>query len=56
MICRVWHGWTTIPNADAYEALLRDEVFPGIARRGVAGYQGIELLRRAETKRSSSSR
>lgn len=50
MICRVWHGWTTIPNADAYEALLRDEVFPGIARRGVAGYQGIELLRRAENE------
>lgn len=47
MICRVWHGWTTLADADAYEALLRTEVFPGIARRGVAGYRGIELLRRA---------
>jgi hypothetical protein len=46
MLCRVWHGWTTTANADAYEALLRTEVFPGIARRGVAGYRGIELLRR----------
>lgn len=47
MICRVWHGWTAAANADAYEHLLRTEVFPGIAGRGVAGYRGIELLRRA---------
>lgn len=46
MICRVWHGWTTPGNAGAYETLLRTEVFPGIARRAVAGYRGIELLRR----------
>lgn len=47
MICRVWHGWTSLTDAEAYETLLRSEVFPGIARRGVAGYRGIELLRRA---------
>jgi hypothetical protein len=47
MICRVWHGWTTRANADAYERLLREEVFRGIAGRAIAGYQGIELLRRA---------
>ena len=46
MIVRLWHGWTTPENADRYEALLRDEIFPGIAAKGVAGYQGIELLRR----------
>lgn len=46
MICRVWHGWTTVANADAYERLLRDEVFRGIAARAIAGYDGIELLRR----------
>ena len=48
MICRVWHGWTTPANADAYEALLRREVFHGIAQRDIAGYRGIELLRRSE--------
>ena len=48
MICRSWHGWTAPANADAYEALLRTEVFPGIARRAIAGYRGIELLRRAD--------
>jgi len=47
MICRTWHGWTTPANADAYERLLREEVFRGIAGRNIAGYHGIELLRRA---------
>ena len=46
MICRVWHGWTTGGNAGAYEQLLRSEIFRGIAEREIAGYQGIELLRR----------
>lgn len=46
MICRIWHGWTTPANADGYEALLRTEIFHGIAQRRIAGYHGIELLRR----------
>lgn len=47
MICRVWHGWTAPADAEAYERLLRMEIFPGIAGRRVAGYRGIELLCRA---------
>lgn len=46
MIIRIWHGWTTPENADAYERLLKTEIFPGIEAKGVAGYLGIELLRR----------
>jgi antibiotic biosynthesis monooxygenase (ABM) superfamily enzyme len=46
MICRIWHGWTSPANADAYEQLLRTEIFHGIAARGIRGYEGIELLRR----------
>ena len=46
MICRIWHGWTIPANADAYERLLRSEIFQGITSRGIPGYQGIELLRR----------
>ena len=46
MICRVWHGWTAPAQADAYERLLREEIFRGIASRGIAGYHGIQLLRR----------
>lgn len=46
MICRIWHGWTTHANADTYEHLLREEVFVGIRGRHIAGFHGIELLRR----------
>jgi antibiotic biosynthesis monooxygenase (ABM) superfamily enzyme len=46
MISRIWHGWTTPENADAYEALLKEEIFPGIHDRQVAGYQRIQLFRR----------
>ena len=41
MIVRVWHGWTTPENAPVYEALLRTEIFPSIAARGVAGYLSL---------------
>lgn len=47
MISRLWHGWTSAANADAYENLLRTEIFAGIASRGIAGLRGIELWRRA---------
>ena len=47
MILRMWHGWTKPENADIYEDLLKTEIFPGIAAKGVAGYRGIRLLRRA---------
>jgi heme-degrading monooxygenase HmoA len=46
MISRIWHGWTTRADADAYERLLRTEILPGIARRGIDGYLGAHLLRR----------
>ena len=46
MIERIWHGWTTMANADAYEHLLRDEIFVGIGNRRISGYRGIRLLRR----------
>jgi len=46
MIARIWHGWTATANAAAYENLLRTEVLPGIAARGMAGYRGAHLLRR----------
>jgi hypothetical protein len=35
MISRIWHGWTEPANADAYEALLRAEVFAGILAKNV---------------------
>jgi antibiotic biosynthesis monooxygenase (ABM) superfamily enzyme len=47
LISRVWHGWTTPANAEAYESLLRSEIFQGIQDREIAGYRGIYLLRRS---------
>jgi heme-degrading monooxygenase HmoA len=44
MIGRLWRGWTSAENADAYESLLRAHVLPGIHR--VAGYRGAYLMRR----------
>ncbi len=46
MIVRVWHGWTVTGNAEAYERLLKEEIFRGIAARNIPGYRGIRLLRR----------
>jgi hypothetical protein len=46
MISRIWHGWTAPANADAYEALLKSEIFVGIGERQIQGYRGIQLFRR----------
>ena len=47
MIARIWHGYTTIENAQAYENLLKHEIFEGIAEKKMVGYRGIQLLKRA---------
>jgi antibiotic biosynthesis monooxygenase (ABM) superfamily enzyme len=44
-IKRIWHGWTTPQNADEYQTLLHNEIFPGIEAKNISGYQSIELLR-----------
>ena len=46
MMSRVWHGWTRLSNADAYESLLKSEIFTGIQNRQITGYRGIHLFRR----------
>jgi heme-degrading monooxygenase HmoA len=45
-IKRVWHGWTTPENADAYWTVLSTVVIPGIEAKGIEGYRGIQVLRR----------
>lgn len=47
MIVRIWHGWTTVARAEAYEGLLREEIFVGIRNRRINGFRHIQLLRRA---------
>ena len=43
MIARVWKGWTKSADADAYEHLLRQVVYPGLQK--LDGYQGGYILR-----------
>ena len=45
-IKRVWHGWTTPENAEAYWTVLSEIVIPGIEAKSIQGYRGIEILRR----------
>jgi hypothetical protein len=54
MLTRIWHGWTTPENAAAYQALLQEEIFPGIANRSSQAYRGISLLRRDTGKEVES--
>jgi heme-degrading monooxygenase HmoA len=44
MIGRLWSGRTEPANADAYEAFLRDDLLPDVAR--LAGARGAYVLRR----------
>lgn len=44
MIARVWKGWASVEDADSYERLLREVVYPGL--RKLNGYGGGYILRR----------
>jgi antibiotic biosynthesis monooxygenase (ABM) superfamily enzyme len=46
MICRLWRGWTTPDNADAYQRIVRADVITGIEARKIAGFRHIDLMRR----------
>jgi hypothetical protein len=46
MIKRIWHGWTEPDMADTYAHVLKTQVLPGIEAKAIAGYLGIEVLRR----------
>src|SRR5918999_1239332 len=46
MITRLWRGWTTVDNADAYERFLLGDLFPSM--RESPGFRGADNLRRLE--------
>jgi hypothetical protein len=46
MICRLWRGWTSLENADAYERIVRTEVIPGIEARKIPGFRHMDLMKR----------
>ena len=45
-VCRLWRGWTTRDNADAYERIVRGEVIPAIEAKGIPGFRQIDLMKR----------
>jgi antibiotic biosynthesis monooxygenase (ABM) superfamily enzyme len=46
MITRLWRGWTTVGNADAYQQFLLGELFPSMQE--IPGFRGADILRRLE--------
>lgn len=44
-VARIWRGWTTIENADAYQAVVDGDVLPAIFARSIPGLVGAHLLR-----------
>jgi len=44
MIARVWKGWTNLEDADKYENLLNEVVFPGLQK--INGYCSGYILRK----------
>lgn len=44
-ITRTWKGWTTIENADIYENLLINEIFPQIQKKGIEGLLKVNIYR-----------
>jgi len=44
MIARQWRGWTSLKNADAYEAVLRTHTLPEIEK--IEGHCACYLLRK----------
>jgi heme-degrading monooxygenase HmoA len=46
MIARYWRGWTKPEDVEAYEALLKEKVLPGLST--IEGYRGGYVLRRED--------
>ena len=44
-VARIWRGWTTLENADAYQAIAERDVFPAIVDRNIPGLLRAQLMR-----------
>lgn len=42
-IIRTWKGWTTVENAQVYEDMLINEVFPAVKKKGVSGLEKVSI-------------
>ena len=48
MVARIWKGYTSLKDADAYETFLKREFMPSVERKKIPGYKKFQLLRRDE--------
>lgn len=48
VIVRIWHGWTSVADADTYQDLLESTILPGIAARQILGHRSTEILKRTD--------
>jgi hypothetical protein len=46
VITRVWRGWTSAADADAYEQFLLEKLFPSL--RSISGFVSGDVLRRQD--------
>lgn len=44
-VARIWRGWTTVDNADAYQRVVDEEVLPAIFARSIPGLLSADLMR-----------
>lgn len=51
MILRLWSGWTTAEQAQAYDQVLDSEVAPGIVERSLPGLERFEVWHRIAQER-----
>jgi hypothetical protein len=42
-VIRMWRGWTTIENADIYENLLVNDIFPEVRKKEVKGLEKVNI-------------
>ena len=48
MVARIWRGYTSLKDADAYETFLKREFMPSVEKKKIPGYKKFQLLRRDE--------
>lgn len=48
MVARIWHGFTSLENADAYEQFLKTEFLPSVEKKKIPGYRKFYILRKEE--------
>ena len=46
MIARVWHGYTSVENANSYENFLKTEFMPSVEKKKIPGYKRFQLLKK----------